>query len=173
MCRIRRCRLLAGLVGAIWLLPVTLDAQAGRAVKADSADTMAAVEEEDLSARLAVARTFGGRIIGQAEIAKAVSSARTLADLLRRAGGSAVDVVPTSGFQNCFAVSRAARGGRQVECATLLIDDVPVAPDAYVSPRDIAFVVVLSVPAAMARLGQRGRTGAILVYTWGTGLPRG
>jgi hypothetical protein len=143
----------------------------GRGLAAQGSDTLVAVDE--LKARLAMARTFGGRIIGPEAIARVAGSTRTLADLLRRVGGSAVDVVPASGFQSCFVVNRSSSMRGRIDCAQLVIDDVVVSGDAHVSPDEVDFIVILPVTQAMARFGQRARTGAVLVYTRGSGLPRG
>ncbi len=115
--------------------------------------------------RMERAKSLGGRIISPAAIRAAAPTSRTLGDLMRRAAGASVQVVSGYGATTCLLVQRNANLQQRQICALLVVDDVASGGDAYVSPTDVEFVVVVPPSAATVRFGERGRNGAVVVYT--------
>ncbi len=115
--------------------------------------------------RLERAKTLGGRIISPSSIRAAAPTARTLGDLMRRVAGASVQVVSGYGASTCLLVQRNANLQQRQTCALLVVDDVASGGDAFVAPTDVEFIVVVPASAATVRFGERGRNGAVVVYT--------
>lgn len=115
--------------------------------------------------RMERARMLGGRIIGSKAIAAAAPTSRTLGDLMRRTAGAMVQVVSGYGGSTCLLVQRNVNLQQQQTCALLVVDDVVSMGDAYIAPTDVELIVVIPASAAVVRFGERGRFGAVAVYT--------
>jgi hypothetical protein len=115
--------------------------------------------------RLDRAKALGGRIIAAKSISAAAPTSRTLGDLMRRTAGAMVQVVAGYGASTCLLVQRNANLQQRQSCALLVVDEVVSMGDAYVAPTDVDLIVVVPASAAMVRFGERGRYGAVAVYT--------
>ena len=111
------------------------------------------------------AQSLGGRIIPAKSIRGAAPTSRTLGDLMRRTAGAMVQVVTGYGSTTCLLVQRTADMQQRQTCALLVVDEVMSMGDAYVSPTDVEIIVVIPASAAVVRFGERGRYGAVAVYT--------
>lgn len=170
-----RVRIAAAML--VWC-PALLGAQVPDSARTDSArrdsvrrttlPTMTVKERRGLSERdrrLERARSLGGRMISPKAIAAAAPTSRTLGDLVRRTAGAMVQVVAGYGASSCLLVQRMANLQQQQTCALLVVDEVVSNGDAFVAPTDVELIVVIPASAATVRFGERGRYGAVAIYT--------
>lgn len=118
-----------------------------------------------LDRRVELAKSLGGIMVAPAAIAKAAPTSRTLGDLLRRTASAHVTVVSGYGGASCLLVQRMANLQQEQRCALLVVDEVASAGDAFMAPTDVEFLVIVPASAATVRFGERGRYGAVVVYT--------
>lgn len=162
-----------GVVLVLWLCPALLAAQVKDTVRADSVrgTTLPTVTVKgrrvlsEADRRMERARSLGGRVISAKAIADAAPTSRTLGDLMRRTAGAMVQVVMGYGSTTCLLVQRTANLQQLQSCALMVIDEVVSNGDAFVAPTDVELVVVVPASAATVRFGERGRYGAVAIYT--------
>jgi hypothetical protein len=124
-------------------------------VALDTVNVRARDSQNTIRFRDAVSR--GWRVYEPAEIQMHRDRARDFGDLIRSV--NATGIIPPRSFSDCVRLARTNR------CATIVLDDVVTGPTTYVNPNDVYFFAVLSPSEATVMYGDRGRNGAIAIYT--------